>query len=303
MVKKILIAFLSVLSTGAFGQNACEYDLVASELKQNCSGINNELQQIKKYATANVVVTGVGTVAGGGALYFGIKKKDFDKKAEELTKKMENIENMSDAEFVKFLKEMARYQELKNQYDSMCQLKHSYQAEAHRLGDIRTGLMVGNTATAVAGTLISSKNKKDSDFIKDMIQECLDTIKNNEQKIGQARMDCDYNLYEKLQNVALKCRALSTENMDKVYKHSKISAIVSGVNIGTGAVGTITSALANKNEYDQKTKNLNTAANVFSGTSMIASGVSTVFNATTLKAINNNLQKSEVCEEALDKLW
>ncbi|MBR5355225.1 MAG: hypothetical protein IK122_03815 [Alphaproteobacteria bacterium] len=47
---------------------------------------------------------------------------------------------------------------------------------------------------------------------------------------------------------------------------------------------------------------MNTAANVLAGTSMTASGVSTVFNATTLKSINNNLKASELCEQAISKL-
>ena len=301
-VKKLYSFLFLFLTTAAFAENACEYEYISNELRKNCSGINMELQEIKKYSTANVIVTGVGTVAAGGALYAGIKKKDFDKKAEELEKKMENIENMSDSEFVAFLKEMARYQELKAEYDSMCKMKHDYQAQAHKLGNIRTGLMAGNTVTAVAGTIISSKNNKDSDSIQDMIQQCLDTIKNNEQKIGQTMFDCDRNKYEKLKRVVSECQTLSTQNMEKVFRQTKTSAIISGVNIGTGAAGTITSALANKNEYDQKTKNMNTAANVLAGTSAVASGTSTLFNAATLKSINNNLHASELCEGALSEL-
>ena len=300
------MCFLLVLSvfTSAFAHadDTCEYEHIANVLRQNCSGINAELKQIKTYSTTNTIITGVGTVTAGGALYAGIKKKDLDKKAEELVKKMDSIENMSDEEFVFFLKEMAYYQELKDEYGSMCQMKHDYEAQSKKLGNIRTGLMAGNTATAVAGTIISNKNKKDSDSIKDMIQLCLDTIKNNEQKIGQSMVDCSRNQYEKLKKVASECKMLRTENMEKVSKHNKVSTIVSGVNIGTGAAGTITSALANQNKYDKKTKNMNTTANVLAGTSAVASGVSTVFNATTLKSINENLRASESCEEALSKL-
>ena len=295
--------FLSVFLTNvSYGYDTCEYEYVVNELRQNCTGINAELQGIKTYETVNTLVTGVGTVAAGGALYAGIKKRDFDKKAEELTKKMENIKNMSDAEFLVFLKEMAEYQELKEQYNSMCQMKHDYEAQSKKLGNIRTGLMAGNTATAVAGTIISVKNKKDSDSIKDIIQQCLDTIKNNEQRIGQAMINCGRDKYEKLKKAALECKMLSTENMEKVSRQNKASSIVSGVNIGTGAAGTITSALANNKKYDQKTKNLNTAANVLAGTSMVASGVATVFNATTLKSINNNLRASQSCEGAISGL-
>lgn len=301
-MKRICLLFYGLFVLPAFAGDGCEYEYLANVLREDCSGINAELQEIKKYETANTVVTGVGTVAAGGALYAGIKKKDFDRKAEELAKQMENIANMSDKEFVTFLKQMAQYQELKEQYDSMCKMKHDYEARAKKLGNVRTGLMVGNTATAIAGTVISVKNTKDAMSIKDMIQQCLDTIKNNEQKIGQARFDCGADEFENINNVITSCRELSVENMDKVHKQSKVSGIVSGVNIGTGAAGTITSAMANKNQYDDKTKKLNKAANVLAGTSMVASGVSTVFNAVTLKSINYNLKVSAACEEALSQL-
>jgi len=299
-----------ILVRVAYGSDACEYEYVVNDLRQNCTGINTELQEIKTYETVNTVVTGVGTVAAGGALYAGIKKRDFDKKAEELAKKMENVEKMSDSEFVSFLKEMAAYQELKEQYDSMCQIKRDYEAKSKKLGNVRTGLMAGNTATAVAGTIISVKNKKDSDSIKDMIQECLDTIKKHEQRIGQSMIDCNRNQYEKLKKAASECNMLSPENMEKVSKKNQVSSIVSGVNIGTGAAGTIVSAVANSNNVrnndseqgQRKEKNLNTAANVLAGTSAAASGVSTVFNATTLKSINNNLRASESCEKAISEL-
>ena len=309
-VTKILFLLPVFFVNSSYSSDTCEYDYVVSELRQNCTGINAELQEIKTYGTVNTIVTGVGTVAAGGALYAGIKKRDFDKKAEELAKKMENIEKMSDSEFVSFLKEMASYEEAKEQYYSMCQMKHDYEAKSKKLGNVRTGLMAGNTATAIAGTIISVKNKKDSDSIKDTIQQCLDTIKKHEQRSGQAMIDCDREQYEKLKKAALECKMLSPENMEKVSKKNNVSSIVSGVNIGTGAAGTIVSALANSNKVrndnseqgQQKEKNLNTASNVLAGTSMVASGVSTVFNATTLKSINNNLHASEACENAISEL-
>ncbi|MCR4918181.1 MAG: hypothetical protein K5912_04565, partial [Alphaproteobacteria bacterium] len=209
---------------------------------------------------------------------------------------------MSNDEFMGFLGDMAVYQEAKNNYKNACMMKRMYQSKAKKMGDLRTGLMAGNTATAVAGTVVSSKNKKGAESIVDMIQQCLDTIKNNEQKIGQAKIDCEKNQYEKLDEAVSYCKKLSTENMEKVSKQNKTSAIISGLNIGTGTAGTITSAFANKKEYDDKNKKLNTMANVFAGTSALASGVSTVFNAATLKSINNNLQVAISCEEALNNL-
>ena len=300
-MKKILLFFLCFTSVPAFSEQACEYDNIVRELHANCGGINAELQRIKKFGIANVAITGVGTDAATGAVVAGIKKKDFDKKAEELAAQLKD-KQMSDQDFIKFMYSVARYREQKKDFDDMCNLKHHYENKAKQLGHVRTGLMAGNTATAVAGTVISAKNKNDSKTIQEKIQQCLDTINNNQQKIGQSMVDCGTEQYKKLKDVVSSCRSLSTENMEKVQKRNQVSAIVSGVNIGTGLAGTITSAVANKNEYDKKTKNLNTAANVLAGTSAVASGVSTAFNATTLKAINNNLKASENCEGALDRL-
>ena len=300
-MKKLVALFL--LSTcPAFADGVCEYNRIANELRNNCSGINKELQEIKNYSIANTVVTGVGTVAAGGALYAGIKKKDLDKKAEELAKELDNISDMSDEDFIKFLKAMANYEELRSEYNAMCKEKHDLQAEAKKLGNIRTGLMAGNTATAIAGTILSSKNKEDAASIGDMIQQCLDTIQKNEHAIGQMYFDCDGFMVEKIKKAVGVCSSMNTNNMQDVVKHNQISTVVSGINIGTGAAGTITSAMGNSTKYDEKHKNLNTAANILAGTSMVASGVSTIFNATTIKSINYNIEMSAKCEEAIDTL-
>ena len=93
---------------------------------------------------------------------------------------------------------------------------------------------------------------------------------------------------------------MSTTHMDKVSKNSNTSKIVSAVNIGTGLAGTVTSAVANSK--DTPNPKADKAANIFAGTSAIASGTSTVFNAITLKAINDNLKSATACEEAIYKL-
>ncbi|MCR4918008.1 MAG: hypothetical protein K5912_03645, partial [Alphaproteobacteria bacterium] len=92
---KIIFLFLCFVTTGALAGEACEYANIVNELKENCGGINTELRQIKQLSTANVAVTGVGTAAAGGALYAGIKKKDFDERAEKLIQSMQRIDNMS----------------------------------------------------------------------------------------------------------------------------------------------------------------------------------------------------------------
>ncbi len=278
----------------------CQYEWIKSSLRNACTGIAKELREIKEQDTINVVVTAVGTGAAGGALYAGIKRNDINKKIAELDKQMADIKNMSNADFVRFLKNMVALQEAKEHYNNMCAQKRQLQAQAKKLGNVRTGLMVGNTATAVAGTIISGKTEQNSGDIKEMIQNCLDTINKQKQNIGQAQIDCPPSVSQTLQNIINECGKMSTTHMDKVSKNSNTSKIVSAVNIGTGLVGTVTSAAANsKSTPNQKA---DTAANIFAGTSAVASGTSTVFNAITLKAINDNLKSATACEEAIYKL-
>lgn len=300
---RFFVVLSSVLTTCNLAlAGSCNYAWTAAELRGACSGIADELEKIKTMGTANVIVSAVGTGAAGGALYAGIRKSDVDKKVIEIEKQMQNVKNMSDADFLSFLKNMAALQEVRERYNGMCARKHDLQAQSKKLGNWRTGLMAGNTVTAVAGTVISNKNQNESGDIKSMIQGCLDTIQKNKQHIGQAQMDCAPGEYRKLQDAANACGKISTLHMDKVSKNAKTSKIVSAVNIGTGLAGTVTSAIANSNNPADENKGMDTAANVFAGASALASGTSTVFNAITLKAINENLKFATECKEAISKL-
>ena len=83
--------------------------------------------------------------------------------------------------------------------------------------------------------------------------------------------------------------------------------ISSAVGATTGLVGTVTSAMANtdKTRNDntvagkQKEKNLNTAANVMSGATTVASGAATAFNATQISAIKKVATVAEKCTGVL----
>ena len=304
MLNRSVILLLLCTLSGAFIDSAhageCNYEWTKSALRSACTGIAKELQAIKEKDTINVVVTAVGTGAAGGALYAGIKRSDINKKIAELDKQMADIKNMSNADFVRFLKNMAEFEEAKEHYNSICSQKRQLQAQAKKLGNWRTGLMAGNTATAVAGTIISGQNEQNSGNIKEMIQNCLNTINAQKQNIGQAQIDCSPGVSQNLQTVITECGKMSTTHMDKVSKNSNTSKIVSAVNIGTGLAGTVTSAVANSK--DTPNPKADKAANIFAGTSAIASGTSTVFNAITLKAINDNLKSATACEEAIYKL-
>lgn len=279
---------------------------IITESQENCLGIADKLSEIQKMAGINTVVTGIGTLAAGGALVAGISKSKIDRQAEELEKQMADIANMSDKDFLSFLKNMAEYEENLTMYRNLCSQKKQLDAKSKKLGNIRTGLMVGNTATAIAGTVIANKNKNATLPVAEHMTQCLKTMEKLTHTLGQARVS-DPASYDKLDNIHTKCSKFYTKHLDKISNNSKAAMISSAINIGTGTVGTITSAAANSNSTRrdntetgrEKEKHLNNTANVFAGLSTAASGVSTVFNALTIKAVKDNMQTAIECEEAL----
>ena len=288
-------------------QESVDIDKLLFGVRDKCSGIAEELNQVKKMATVNTVVTGAGTVAGGVALYAGIKKSSLDKQVEELEKKLEQLSSMSDEEFFRFLKRMSEYQDNLEQYKNTCAEKQNLVKKSKDMGNLRTGMMAANTVTAVAGTVIAGSNETEGRSIAARITDCKHAVDKLKNQMEQSRVSGDINTHDKLESVVSACSKMYSNDLEEIYANSNVAKISSAVNIGTGVVGTVTSVVANTDKVrsdnstagKEKEKNLNTAANVFAGASTIASGVSTVFNAKTIKAINNNIEFANKCEEAL----
>lgn len=310
-MRRIRITFIAICIFMNVFQHAraddIDFQRVLSAAQENCIGIHDRLVKVRNMAGINTAVTGVGTLAAGGALYAGISKNKLDKQVEELEKQLENLENMSDSKFLSFLKQMAAYEDNLAIYQTICAQKKNLEKKSKQLGNIRTGLMAGNTATAIAGTVIANKNKNDSKTIAEHISACLKTIDDLTFVMGQAQASGENEKYQKLRQIYDACNKMYTKNLEKISNNSNAAMISSAVNIGTGTAGTITSAVANTNAIrrdnsesgKKKEKNLNTAANILAGLSTGASGVATVFNALTLKAVNDNLNAAQECEEAL----
>ncbi len=290
-----------------FAPEPIDMDKLLFNAREKCAGIAEELREVKKMATVNTVVTGVGTVAGGVALYAGFTKKGLDKQVEELEKQLDNIASMSDVEFMRFLKNVAVYQENLSRYNGVCAQKKDLIAKSKTMGNVRTGAMAANTVTALAGTVIAGNNETEGRSIAARITDCKNATDKLKNQMEQSRISGDASTYEKLNSVVTECSKMYSNNLEKIYTNSNVAKVSSAINIGTGVAGTVTSAVANTDKIrndnstagKEKEKNLNTAANVFAGASTIASGVSTVFNAKTIKAINDNIDFADKCEEAL----
>ena len=308
-----------VVLTKCFVANATGFD-VENALRatyNNCVGIENSLHDMKVMAGINTAISGIGTGLGIGATAVGVAKSRTDSIIEEKYKVLENlsyaassdVETMDEQEWLKFFEqnngdskdEKDYNKDSKNETDEIRKLTE----KSKKLGDWRTGLLVGNAVTNVAGAVISGTNKVDS-TLSEQIRNCNASVKNLQKAIAQAKIDnIDVTEAIRIESACNGFEYIDVINIEKINNRAKGGMIASVVGTGTGVVGAITSAMANTDKIrnndteKKKEKNLNTAANAFAVGSTVASGVATVFNATQIKAIKEIVSVAEKCTEAL----
>ncbi len=307
MLQKWGIFLLSIIAP-AFA-HADEADLVAALQKTYtaCVGIDDSLADLKKMAGINTAITGVGTGLGAGATIVGIVKANKDAQAKQIADKINYTEKP-----YQIMPTEAQMNEMRNEFNS-AGLQNEFdelRRQSKKLGNWRTGLLAGNTVTNVAGAIIAGKNTTDGD-LQNQIDNCKTAISELRRARGRARID-GVDVGE-ANSIISACEGFETVDISKINTRAKGAMISSAVGAATGLSGTITSAVANsesirkdglkpseKTNVDwDKEKSINTAANVLSGASTVASGVATVFNATQISAIKKVANVAAKCTGAL----
>lgn len=319
-----------ILGLGCFTANAenLELDAALQATYTNCIGIDDSLHDMKVMAGINTAVTGVGTGLGIGATAVGIAKARLDKTIEEEFEEMAiltyeasgNHPVVSKEKFLKAFKEYMNNTESLPEINQDTKItvtviagtqdsekenqKQELIRKSKRLGHWRTGLIAGNTVTNIAGAIIAGNNKVDKP-LQEQIDNCISAVKNLHIVIAQARINGED--VSEAQQIESACKEFEYVDISKINNRAKGSMVSSIVGSGTGLAGTITSALANSdkirdNDTDQgirKEKNLNTAANVLSASSAVASATATVFNASQIKAVKDVAKVAQKCTEVL----
>lgn len=277
-----------------------------------CVGIDDELSDLKKMAGINTAVTAVGTATGTGATVVGLVKAKTDRQIANLERLIQELHELednkpapNDADKDAFLKEFnssydSAVTNIKNAQQELDQLN----TKSKRLGNWRTGLIAGTTATNVAGAIIAGKNKVDDD-LQTQIDNCKTSVKDLRDSIMQARMNGE-DITEASEIVSA-CGEYDYVDISPINKRAKGAMVSSIVGATTGLAGTVTSAVANSDKTrddnsdngKQTEKNLNTAANVLSGATTVATATATVFNATQISAIKKVASVAEKCTGVL----
>lgn len=310
-MKKILPILLCIGVMPAFADTLTLDDALRATYTA-CVGIDDELADLKQMAGINTAITAVGAAAGAGATVVGVVKAGKDQKAEELEnilaklrEQTKNFAPMTADEGAAFMAEFNALNdtELSTEQQVQAELDKTTQ-QSKNLGNWRTGLMAGSTATNLAGAIIAGTNQVKGD-LETQINACKDSIKNLRNAMMQARMDGTD--ISEAQSIVDACGDFEFSDLSKINTRGRGAAISAGIGAATGLAGTITSAAANtdstRNDNSEsgkkKEKNLNTASNVLAGTTTAASVTATVFNATQIKAIKQVAEVASKCTGVL----
>ena len=316
-MKKLLSIFL-LFCFYFDASNAYELQSIIQNVKVSCSGISDDIKDLKLRAGINTGITSIGTVAGGIALGTGIAKEKTDRDNDAFKVKiqglmaanknvsMENINIQDEKVFYEKIQEIINSVPVdnKNELETYSNKLKETEQKSKTLGNIRTGTLAASTITNVAGTAIAATNKVDND-LETKINKCISATKELSNaklaaKVENTATDTEIAVADKIINA---CRDYEFINVKTINDRATGAAVSSGIGIGTGVVGTITSAIANtdktRNGDAQKEKSLNVASTMMSGATTVASATATIFNAKQIAEIKKIEIVANACEGAL----
>lgn len=314
-MKKLSFVLLALLTCPSYA-TVYDLDVAMDNVRNACSGINSKMDHLKLMAGINTGIGAVGTVTGAVALGTGIAKAQKDEEilrlkkqfAEFLPEKGEKVSKQEAEEtlaklekaWAAYVKDAQNNSDKKKSVDKVDKLEK----ESKTLGNVRTGMLAANTATSVAGAVISSQNKVNGS-IKEAIDKCITATDDLRDSMMQARMDGRDTVAAK--RIVDACSEYKSADLSKIDKLATGSTVTSSIGAVAGGVGMITSIAANTDSTRKddskagqaKEKNLNTASNVLSGVTTATSAVSTVLNGVQIATIKKVVSISEKCEKEI----
>jgi hypothetical protein len=290
----------------------------------SCASINDSIAELKKIATISTALGVASTGTAVGAAVAGSNKKDIDEEAEEIEIRLEELRIISEADPQKTGQD---FTDIENQiavgpnHAEISALVQEFIEEdiyveqerkelerltekSKKLGNWRTGLMAGATATNVVGAVVVGVTNNKIDF-EESIANCNDALSKLYEAIGQAKINKEDT--KEAEYIADSCSDYSIIDASKITKIFKAVTVSSAVGATTGITGVVLSATANSEDVRednsdqgrQKEKNLNKTSNVFAAGTAVAGVASTVLSAMQIAEIKKIISIADKCNEAL----
>ncbi len=325
-MQKILVFFLLIIIPHAIQAEQTNLTTAMQNTYLACVNIDDTLTELKKIAGINTAIGVTGTALGTGAFAAGIAKTNTDKEIEQTEVRIEALREIAAQESIKgpksiseiqqswfsdsdedFLNEIAHLYDTDNDDTSISQDEERLQElvqKSKKLGNWRTGLSAGATATSLTGAIISGVSNKNIN-LKESIAKCNQAVQHLSAIIVQSRLNGED--VTEAETIVDACRGFDTVDASKITKTTQGTMVSSIVGTTTGMTGTVLSAVANSEnirtdntEYGkQKEKNLNTASNVLTAGTSVANAVSTVFSAVQIAELKKIVAISETCSGVL----
>ena len=309
MKKQIISAVLLGMLVVPSYATVYDLEVAMNNVRESCVGISSKMDHLKTMAGISTGIGAVGTAVGAGALASGIVKSQTDAEIEDLLKKLaeklKKAEKVDDKELDDVLADLKEnWETYSEEYEKETKKIDELEKKSKTLGDVRTGLLATNTATSVAGAVVSSKSKV-SGSLKDRIDECVAATEDLRESMMQARLEGQDTT--KAKRIVDACSEYKTADVSKVNKLATGSTVTSSIGAVVGGVGMITSIAANTDatrnddtkEGKEKEKGLNTASNVLSGITTAASATSTVLSGVQIATIKKVVSVADNCEKEL----
>ncbi len=348
-MKKIAL-LICVLPMVAHAETDAEIELASAlnNARAQCAGITNELAPLKTMVTAGTAVNAAGTAVGAGGVIAGEAKWKQDKQIvktkfriqvnqEVLNSIQDTVPNKiartnfkgapKDIDWSKLGAEIGAYLSKARQYpETEKQAMQSgiaaeqkrmadMQKKADVLGGIRTGLFATNTATNVAGAVISAKTGT-TEQLTEKIRACASAIQNLNAAQTRVRFEDGESANQELLNTTKSivdaCGEYTGVDLTSIKKLARGGIITGAVGAATGAAATATSVVdtkmkrsdidltdENSLKQDKKQGAYMAASHALGGAAAASSLVGTILNIKQIKNVKQVISVAENCEEAL----
>ena len=202
MGEKLKSVFIGLVAAMVVcGANAADFsalDVSIQNVRAACNGLSGQMNELKRMAGINTAVTGVGTLASGGATVAGVVKSNVDAQADEIQDWLDRFKNqptdtsgnpkidMAVIDKEELMVMVASYgpigavvggadqSEIAAKKDELEQKTQ----QSKTLGNVRTGLLATGTVTNIAGAVIAGKNRTQGG-LSEMINDCIDAVRAN----------------------------------------------------------------------------------------------------------------------------